>query len=536
MQKKYELLPVAHFSFYDPLMQVQNNVPAYRIRALIDIPRHGVRAGELGGFVSGKRCLSQEDDAWIGGEAYVSTSSMFGNQFASVTGNALVAGKAVVVDSRIDQMAQVTENAHVRHSVVRGHSQVMGEATVYSSELLNQQCVTGKVIIRKSKLTANASVSGNAVVGSSILKDNSSVADKAVVSSSALHGATSVSGSAQINGSHLLGEPFVAGYASINNSLISGKVDIADKVTVDKRCFIEGDSVLSGVLYVHSNSHIDNDHVHGDKRGSEYRPQAYGNAPVEVDPVRPQSPVFDYGVLPSEPELVQPSGLETSSAKARKAPSHVSALLKEKESFAKKNSLVNRLDDMISRALGTNGGTDTATSASRRKIAEEIAVEIANTTSEDDELIGLQNIIEEVEAAYKAYTTDVVKLIQYPLMTDTTVPEIENLTICLRRARRVLLTKQPEKIAPEVDRLERAFVQAENKALTARQSTFSEDKLKKISAAEKMFAIVMNEASTENEKAMGLKAGLRSLEGIIHVSDEAVGVIKAKAGLLEIEA
>jgi hypothetical protein len=43
----------------------------YRIRALRDIPRHGVEPGDLGGFVESEKNLSQDGDAWVYGGARV---------------------------------------------------------------------------------------------------------------------------------------------------------------------------------------------------------------------------------------------------------------------------------------------------------------------------------------------------------------------------------------------------------------------------------------------------------------------------------
>ena len=37
----------------------------HRIRALRDIPRFGVKAGELGGFIEKENNLSQDGDAWV---------------------------------------------------------------------------------------------------------------------------------------------------------------------------------------------------------------------------------------------------------------------------------------------------------------------------------------------------------------------------------------------------------------------------------------------------------------------------------------
>ena len=39
----------------------------HRIRALIDIPEHDVKAGDLGGWIEAKRNLSQNGEAWVTG-------------------------------------------------------------------------------------------------------------------------------------------------------------------------------------------------------------------------------------------------------------------------------------------------------------------------------------------------------------------------------------------------------------------------------------------------------------------------------------
>lgn len=41
----------------------------FRIQALVDIPAHGVKAGDLGGYVERERCLSRRGDSWAGGRA-----------------------------------------------------------------------------------------------------------------------------------------------------------------------------------------------------------------------------------------------------------------------------------------------------------------------------------------------------------------------------------------------------------------------------------------------------------------------------------
>ena len=41
----------------------------HRIRALLDIPMHGVKAGDLGGWIEKENNLSQCGNAWVSGDA-----------------------------------------------------------------------------------------------------------------------------------------------------------------------------------------------------------------------------------------------------------------------------------------------------------------------------------------------------------------------------------------------------------------------------------------------------------------------------------
>ena len=43
----------------------------HRIRALLDIQRHGVKAGDLGGLIEKENNLSQDGNAWVYGNAKV---------------------------------------------------------------------------------------------------------------------------------------------------------------------------------------------------------------------------------------------------------------------------------------------------------------------------------------------------------------------------------------------------------------------------------------------------------------------------------
>ena len=75
------------FELTDESVTTPGGVVLHRIRAVRDLPQHGVRVGDLGGFVESSDNVSGE--AWVSGKALV-----FGE--ALVCGEALVSDKAWV--------------------------------------------------------------------------------------------------------------------------------------------------------------------------------------------------------------------------------------------------------------------------------------------------------------------------------------------------------------------------------------------------------------------------------------------------------
>ena len=84
MNKKYELT--------DETKEIVG-ITLHRIRALMDISRYGVRAGDVGGWIEAESKLSQYGNAWVSDDARV-----YGG--ALVNGNAEVSGNAEVKSIR----------------------------------------------------------------------------------------------------------------------------------------------------------------------------------------------------------------------------------------------------------------------------------------------------------------------------------------------------------------------------------------------------------------------------------------------------
>jgi carbonic anhydrase/acetyltransferase-like protein (isoleucine patch superfamily) len=147
----------------------------YRIKCIKDIPYHGVKVGDLGGYVEDEDNL--HDNAWIYGKAKVyDAAKVSGN--VQVFGNAEVYGNAQVFD-----YAKVSGNANVYGNVkVYDNACVYGNANVYN----NAKVFGNANVYENSRVYDNAQVFGNArVYGNSKVYKDAKVSGHAKVSDTA---------------------------------------------------------------------------------------------------------------------------------------------------------------------------------------------------------------------------------------------------------------------------------------------------------------------------------------------------------------
>lgn len=125
MSDKYEFTDEAHPT--DPTLR--------RIRALIDLPMWGVRAGDRGGWLSGEQNLSHRGQCWVGGDAIVC-------EYAYVSADAAVTDTAILRGE-----ARATGSARVaRRAVLDTHATVHGQGYVYgTAHVTGHATVTGTV-------------------------------------------------------------------------------------------------------------------------------------------------------------------------------------------------------------------------------------------------------------------------------------------------------------------------------------------------------------------------------------------------------
>ena len=114
----------------------------HRIKAVKDFD--SIKAGEFGGWIENEKNLSQDDNAWIYGNATV-----FDN--AKILGNAKVYGKAEVYgNAKVYGKAEVYGNAYIyNYAKVYGNAAIKGDTRVYgNAEVYGNAVVYGNATIK----------------------------------------------------------------------------------------------------------------------------------------------------------------------------------------------------------------------------------------------------------------------------------------------------------------------------------------------------------------------------------------------------
>lgn len=135
-----------------------------QIRALRDIPRYGVKAGDVGGWIEEELNLSQSGDCWVGTDSYILRSATV-NEDAAILGKSIVdfrsriSGGAVIKNSMVQGINLISDKSYVADSHIQGQcimsddsrlefSQVQGLVLKGNAVIINSQCYT-----RLGKLT-----------------------------------------------------------------------------------------------------------------------------------------------------------------------------------------------------------------------------------------------------------------------------------------------------------------------------------------------------------------------------------------------
>lgn len=136
----------------------------YRIRALKDIKKYGVKAGDLGGYIEDEENLSHKGKCWVDkdsivfDDAYVSDDAIIINSIIDGTNDEVnIYGNSEIINSRI------SDEVSVYNSIVKNVSDLYGDGHVFNCKLIIDEKYNDnkhyiKVIINKDffdgKLTA----------------------------------------------------------------------------------------------------------------------------------------------------------------------------------------------------------------------------------------------------------------------------------------------------------------------------------------------------------------------------------------------
>lgn len=146
----------------------------YRVRALKDFGN--VKAGELGGLVSGYHNLSQEgycwifDDSTVSKDARVEDDAVVGKS-SLLTDKAAAKGWCRIENSGLSNNTLVHGYAVVQDSTLCGGTKVLDESTVTGSYLLGTVQMRGHSSAFRSRLDGNVEVL-NGVAVTSVLEGN----------------------------------------------------------------------------------------------------------------------------------------------------------------------------------------------------------------------------------------------------------------------------------------------------------------------------------------------------------------------------
>ncbi len=222
MQTRYELV------LHDTVERAGKKL--YRIQACIDIPSHGVRKGDLGGWIETPENLPQAGNGWVDG-------------YALVYGNATVTGDALVKDH-----AEVFGNALIHgRAVVRGHARVFANAEVTGDAALADYAMLGG----SARIAGIAEMSGFDFIGGDTVIDSARytlLEDDCID----LDGITLYRVQALIdNPFHGVAAGDKGGYIqSMENLAMNGSAWIADDALVYGKAHVLENAIISGAARV----------------------------------------------------------------------------------------------------------------------------------------------------------------------------------------------------------------------------------------------------------------------------------------------
>lgn len=194
---KYKLVRAGRMGIH----RTEEEAKFYQLQALRDIPKYGVKAGDLGGYVTDKYSLSHEGSCWIADNAQV-----VGN--VSIFDDAYVGGNAVVWVYSL--FLEIRPSSPI---YLKGNIRIKDDAFIESCYDRSKRNFISSIFQGDAKIYGNAKL----------------------MNVYRIHGAPKIYGEAVLNGTNL-----IAGNAEIH-----GKADIGNGVTIEGESQVYGNASLS---------------------------------------------------------------------------------------------------------------------------------------------------------------------------------------------------------------------------------------------------------------------------------------------------
>lgn len=241
MQKKFELIESSKETFREG----HKSIKLYRIKALIDIPKHGVLAGDVGGFVASENNLSQNGSAWVADDAKLyENARIYGDTLlkdeARVYGEAWIKGDVVISNN-----SRIHDNAYID-----GDVRISGTCEIFESAR-----ITGRV-----SLEGNVNVLGKAQVRDSFIKDSVRIQGSALITDSTIGNCSIITDDAKVRWSKLKDNAYVSGYAQVLHSEIFDDAGVSGRVVLNEST-LSGDVKLVGCERLYNVPVISNTNV-----------------------------------------------------------------------------------------------------------------------------------------------------------------------------------------------------------------------------------------------------------------------------------
>lgn len=202
----------------------------YRLKALRDIPEHGVKKDDLGGLVTNRDLLNHKGSCWIGygaevfGSVYISEDVYIGDN-ATVhhkdrhSGYTAIAGKARITGNAIVEVT-LSETGYRRN----GLTYISDSVQIYGNARLTNV----------HKISGNAKIYGDAILNEvKEVTDNAEIFGKAfldfetiVIGDSKIHGSAHLKAKSTVRNSDLSGNVVVPKYEIVGESVIADQTQL----------------------------------------------------------------------------------------------------------------------------------------------------------------------------------------------------------------------------------------------------------------------------------------------------------------------